>query len=297
MTLSEKMVRMEENTCPPPELNGGGPQPASVAPVAPKDRHEAVVRERMSLSDKIMSVATVVIALGTVVSAMAIYLQWREMVGGESDTSAIKTAAQQQVAAAKDFASTAVKIDAGIADAVTQLGEQAKHSGAAIGTTRDAVRLDERAWVVVKGTRGAPELNKVWQLETVFTNTGRTPSKDTRISCNIEAQPPGAPYKFNEVKPGAPVLMVPGQEDYCVLYPTVPPVINPDALDKIRNRKLVIALFGTVTYKDIFNKAHWYKFCRQMKPDGNNWENCDTGNGDDFGDGLPPRRSVARRNE
>jgi hypothetical protein len=101
-------------------------------------------REKMSTSDWIMSIATVVIALGTIVSAAAIGLQWREMVNGGADTAAIKVAAQKQADAAQHFADTAASINAGIGGAVEKLDAQSR----AAQETARIVISDNRPWIV-----------------------------------------------------------------------------------------------------------------------------------------------------
>jgi hypothetical protein len=62
----------------------------------------------MDFSDAVMLVLTAAIAFGTIVSAVAIFLQWREMVNGGADTTAIKIAAQQQATAAQQFATATI---------------------------------------------------------------------------------------------------------------------------------------------------------------------------------------------
>jgi hypothetical protein len=147
----------------------------------------------MAFSDAVMIGLTFFIALGTVVSAVAIGFQWWELHIGGKDTTRIADAAQKQACAAnrsadaaQQFADTAALISGGIGDAVKKLEAQAKNSAAAIKATQDAMRQDQRAWVVLRGVGGRPELDKPWTIQVVFTNTGKTPAKRVLTSCNIE---------------------------------------------------------------------------------------------------------------
>jgi hypothetical protein len=306
---TQKRQRVDEQKDAAPQQNQSAPEipppvPPSVDPPnsPPNPAYENAARpKKMNTSDKIMVWATCVIAAGTLVSAAAIYEQWREMVKGGADTGAlvgyaqrqaddadkIKLSADKQATAAQKFADTAGLINSGIGDAVKKLDAQANNSAASIKTTQEAIRLEQRAWVVVKGTQGVPELGKPWGIRVVFTNNGTTPARNTRISCNVEGEPRGTPFRFKKVPVGSSFLMTPNVEQWCVLFPTSPQLINQDALNKIANRDIVISIFGTVTYDDIFHQSHWYTFCREMETDAANWEECETG-GDATGDGKPP---------
>jgi gas vesicle protein len=79
---------------PPPAAPPPAPPPVDPPQVAQNAAAEGdQSREKMGTSDFIMSVATIVIAAGTIVSAAAIVLQWREMVGGGTQTDKIINAA------------------------------------------------------------------------------------------------------------------------------------------------------------------------------------------------------------
>jgi hypothetical protein len=119
--------------------------------------------EKISKSDRIMAAATVVIAVGTLVSAGAICFQWREMVKGGTDTSAlvgyaqrqaddadkIKLSADKQAVAAQGFADTAVLTNGGIGDAVKKLDAQAKATQSSARNAETALIVSERAYLAV----------------------------------------------------------------------------------------------------------------------------------------------------
>jgi hypothetical protein len=132
----ENQVAAEEQQTPSeaqppvaPPINPPPPQQTAPTAANPED----APTEKISKSDRIMIAATVVIAIGTLVSAGAICFQWYEMHTGGADTKAIADAAQKQVGAAnrsadasQKFADTAGFINGGIADAVKNLQKQAK---------------------------------------------------------------------------------------------------------------------------------------------------------------------------
>lgn len=125
----------------PPSANPPPPQQPATATTNPENP------EKMSKSDRIMAAATVVIAIGTLVSAGAICFQWREMVNGGADTTAIKVAAQKQADAAQQFADTADEINGNINDAVGKLNDQAN------ATKRVANEALVQAQIAVSGSR------------------------------------------------------------------------------------------------------------------------------------------------
>ena len=171
--------------------------------------------KKMSNSDKIMVWATCVIAAGTLVSAAAIAFQWREMVKGGADTSAlvgyaqrqaddadkIKSSADKQAAAAQRFADTAGLINSNVNDAVGKLDAQARatqRSANAAKSAADTAIAGLRPWIKIMDvqTRGEgtviPALsfqtNPVWpagtsqttfQLQISLKNVGHSPARLT----------------------------------------------------------------------------------------------------------------------
>ena len=138
--MEEKEATREPSEDAPAPAPPPVPPPVDPPPIAHGSTPEGdKKREKMSTSDLVMSIATIFIALGTIVSAVAIFLQWREMVNGGEDTTAIKVAAQKQSDAAQKFADTAVLINGNISDAVRKLDAQAKATQAATSASIDAL--------------------------------------------------------------------------------------------------------------------------------------------------------------
>ena len=108
----------------------------------------------------------------------------KALAGAAGDTA---TAAGDQVDAGNNFADSAEEINRGIVEAVDQLQAAAKNAKTSINATKEAMQLDQRAWVVMRGVGPAPELDKPWELHVLFTNTGKTPGKYLQLSCSAEA--------------------------------------------------------------------------------------------------------------
>ncbi len=139
----------------------------------------------IDFSDVVMLLLTTFIALGTIVSAAAIVLQWREMVNGEADTTAIKVAAQQQAKAADRFAVSAGNINTEIGNAVGKLNLQAAATKSIADqalkqaiTAREAFEAESRPYLdgmIEVDPKGAVSHFLSYPIELV--NTGRIPAE------------------------------------------------------------------------------------------------------------------------
>ena len=166
---------------PPP-----APPPADPPQPPPNPNPEQEDRpEKMSKSDKIMIWATCVIAAGTIVSAGAIVLQWREMVSGGTATDNLvnyakvqANAASDQAEAAQQFSDTSEDINGRMSEAVDQLNAAASSAKAGIEATQESMRQEQRAWAGMMQITGIPEAGKPFHATVIFQNTGRTPAID-----------------------------------------------------------------------------------------------------------------------
>ncbi len=177
----------------PPSVD---PRQTAPNPNPEEDKHDNKPKKSSTISDKVMVFATCVIAVGTLVSAAAIILQWREMVKGGADTSAlvgyaqrqadnadkIKESAYKQASASQQFADTAALINGGIGDAVKKLDVQAKATQKFAQIAKDSLYLEQRPWVGIQviPVQTNPNLiasdNTVSSVQIVAINTGRTPA-------------------------------------------------------------------------------------------------------------------------
>jgi hypothetical protein len=175
-------------------------------------------KDKLTKNDVVMIVLTGFIAFGTIVSAVAIGFQWHEMHEGGKDTTVIAEAAKKQVGAASSFATSAEGVNTEIGTAETDFAKMAKNSEKAIQATQDAMRSDQRAWVVVKGIEGTPQLGQPWEVHVVFANTGRTPAKKVKITCSLESEKGSNTFRFRKSPyDQQQTLIVPNQDPYCAL--------------------------------------------------------------------------------
>lgn len=164
--------------------------------------------------------------------------------------------------------------------------EVAQNAKDAIKNTQAQMRLDERAWVVLLGIGPAPQLNQPWNLDAVFTNTGKTPAKDVKWSCTSEFEKDQNSLKWSHAKFERPTLLAPNAKQMCIMHPLSIPKVTQATLDTLKDSKVGLFVYGSAVYKDIFNQRHWLTFCSEMNPDGSAWETCTEGN--DTGEGASP---------
>ena len=142
-------------------------------------------KERIKKSDKIMIAATLVIAVGTLVSAGAICFQWREMHTGGVDTTKIAQASEKSAQAARDFADTAARINGGIGDAVKKLQTQADQTMKLADISKSAQK-SQRAFIfstpVITELKRPDGSSGGVSVDVVWTNSGDTPTKDLIVS-------------------------------------------------------------------------------------------------------------------
>jgi hypothetical protein len=146
--------------------------------------------DKFTKNDKVMMWLTGVIALGTLVSAVAIFMQWREMVGGGKQTDQIieaaninACAARKSAQAAKDFADSTAKISVGIGDAVNKLNTQAQQTRELSQTSKDTLHISERAYLEV-GIGAFDISGKTLRLP--ITNSGHIPSGRGKMTVHEE---------------------------------------------------------------------------------------------------------------
>jgi ElaB/YqjD/DUF883 family membrane-anchored ribosome-binding protein len=172
------------------------------------DREDSL-KKPSTISDKIMVAATIVIALGTVVSAGAIYLQWREMVGGGTQTGQIATAAQgintdqgqlvsdnKQVLAdnrqalADILRENRVDLDNALRQNRAALKAQTDAANGELAAIQQQTEISQRPWLSVEVEPGS---DLIWQegnrvtmdLNLSIKNLGKSLAKDIQVKGEI----------------------------------------------------------------------------------------------------------------
>jgi hypothetical protein len=279
----------------PPEV----PQPVNrpnTQPATTDDEVQNVEREMTGFERATLRWAKVAVFLSAL-AALFVCLQWYEMHQGGIDTHALAEAtkdaagaASDQADAAQQFSDTAEDINGRMQDAVDQLQAAAENAKSSIRATQDAMRLDQRAWVILRGIEGDLKFNQPWLLSVYFTNTGRTPAKNVRLFCRAVPVVSETEVDFTWSASGTehPTLIAPNDANsFCGLTPLTIPTVTQEVLDIFSTRKKIEVVYGTVVYDDIFRKQHWLTFCRSMHPDGKEWDACASHN--DTGDGKPSK--------
>jgi hypothetical protein len=280
------------------------PQSVVAQPVTKQEEQRDIQRieDRVGRAERWMIGLTAVIAFFALCSVGVAFLQWRSSEAAGVDArrlaDAAKTqseaasdmsdAAWNQVEAADNFADTSDEVNRKIGDAVSQLKSAADNAKHGLDATQQAMRLDQRAWLVLKGIGPSPELDKPWSLKVIFDNPGKTPAKKVALTCGVQvaADEVGINWKhpptYHEV-----ILIAPNDPHYCTLQPMTVPKVTQAVLDDLSKPGVRLYVVGTAVYQDIFEKWHWLTFCRWMHPDGKEWDSCT--NGGDTGDGkIPP---------
>lgn len=181
-----------------------------------------------------------------------------------------------------------IKVTGANAQAVEAAQLATKVSATTLRATIDQFHLDQRAWVVVKDPVARIELDQPGEVSVSFTNTGKTPAKNLRLSCNHIIRLSEDVPVAKGIDLGPPGMLVPNGYAFCGpiqlrLLPSGTKV-TPPHLETVKRKEAFIFLYGSVTYEDVFSGHHWMTFCFVLNPDASSWHTCnghnDTGDGD-----------------
>lgn len=247
----------------------------------------------VAFTDAVMLLLTAFIALGTIVSAVAIAFQWSEMHKGGADTKAIADAAKTQACAARRFAKSAEGINTEIGIAEGDFAQMAQNSADSIQATQEAMRQDQRAWMGLDSVTGKPEGDKPFDIMLALKNTGRTPARSVVIYSTYDPVATGMPPEFKKI--GDPIkvgFVSPNAMHFFIIHPSQGKIVTKEQLPIFQTYSFYV--FGILTYEDIFRKKHWFTYCLSMEPDGSRYDYCPNHN--DVGDGDPPFALPKTRN-
>lgn len=244
-----------------------------------------------TLSDRVMAYFTGVVALCAA-------LQIRILVGGSSQTDHLITAANTSAQAADHtansalrFARSAERIDDGIVEAVKRLEAQAnaldqsrktseRESNKALQSSLEVSRLDQRAWMGVSTIVGPMTLGAEFSSTVISVNTGRTPALHVTMYVSSQAVPRGGRADFTKLIAVRASGVVPPSGGMSVT--THSPnglIISQPNIDVYRTGQITVAVFGKVTYSDVFGRPHWQTFCYNLEgKDLQTYDICDYGN-------------------
>jgi hypothetical protein len=156
-----------------------------------------------------------------------------------------------------------------------------------IADAKAAVELDQRAWIVVSRIEGTPVAGKTFRPIVVIKNIGKTNAYDVNIRARYFVVARGDklqyPTDYSPVQGTAKdVVMPPVAEatigEYLLAQDNKTPlVLTQPLIDDWTAGKFSIVLMGRVTYKDIFTRSHFLKYCSSYLPDGD-WMDCTSHN-------------------
>jgi len=136
---------------------------------------------------------------------------------------------------------------------------------------QEAMRLEQRAWVFVSETRVSElQAGKPLGIVVGLKNTGRTPAKNVQIASCIEVLPKGQLPEPNLEKTQSRGIIPPNG----TLFVTIgagrknAEGVTDRGLQGIMSGELVVWVYGTATYEDIFENRQATMFCYMLQPDG-----------------------------
>jgi hypothetical protein len=215
-----------------------------------------------SLSNKVITLATVVIAGAGVLTFGTAVLQWLEMRGAAKQTGRIIEADERLAGAMESSVAQAQKtLDASI----------------------KSFQLEQRAWVGVEGINGDIQPNKPYSVLVGFRNSGKTPAKQVSLRMQFNPVRQGQALKFTYSEPISSKGFVPpnGTFSSAELSPSGGDPVRESEIELIKTGKLRAYLYGVVTYEDIFNRSHWMRFCYFIGADAKSYKACNEYNDTD----------------
>jgi hypothetical protein len=218
-------------------------------------------REKAKLTDRVMSIATVFLALITAGLGIIALLQWR-------DSGKLTIAAQKAADAADKFKDSASGIMDTLGKLQGNIETMANSSKQSIQATQDAMRLEQRAWVAETGmAMDAPEVGKKISGYVVWSNSGKSFAKKVKPLCHFS-------FVQNEIT-NETILTAMASKGTTTGTPSIG-VLGPNAQSKTILENLQVTsdidkariagtwytyIWGEMTYNDIFEQSHTTVFC------------------------------------
>lgn len=140
-----------------------------------------------------------------------------------------------------------------------------------IHVAQQAMHLEQRAWVFVTETRASElQIGHPLSITIGFKNTGRTPARNVQVAACLEPLPKGQAPDPNLDKTQSRGV-IPPNGTISVTISTGrghAEGVTEQGLKAIASGELVIWIYGTITYDDIFSTRQATMFCYMLHPDG-----------------------------
>jgi hypothetical protein len=198
----------------------------------------------------------VVIAIATVVIAIATWKTWGETQQGSAQTNRI------------------IAADERIANAMESSVSQSQTS---LKATVDQMRSDQRAWVGVSRMDGTLKAGAGPSTDKVeYINSGRSPALNLHVAFQTDCEPKGIRPKilYTEATAKGHFVLVP-QQSGSIGMTIEKSVCSPKNTELMKARKARAYMLGTIWYNDVFGKVHFTDFCGQIEPGDTSLEFCD----------------------
>lgn len=218
--------------------------------------------------------------------------QLREMREARRQTDALIKRAIEQSSALKDSAEQTDRLIEQAIEQANHAAEQAKAANMAacaaktstesfiqvanvsvqnIQLAQQAMHLEQRAWVFVTETRASElQVGQPLSITIGFKNTGRTPARNVQIAAHLEPLPKGQVPDPQLDKTQSRGVIPPNGTIFVVISTGRKHAegVTEQGLKAITSGELVIWVYGTITYDDIFETRQATMFCYMLHPDG-----------------------------
>lgn len=140
--------------------------------------------------------------------------------------------------------------------------EQVEIAKQSLIETLAIARTEQRAWVGLTGiSRMVFDPGKRLKFGIKVKNTGRTPALNMRSWSTLQGYPAGEAFVFRppiDLSGQSVTVLQPG--DSFDLYTFSVDPLDTEVVDKIRDKKVVIHIYGRVEYRDVFGAPHFTEF-------------------------------------
>jgi hypothetical protein len=218
--------------------------------------------------------------------------QLKEMREARRQTDALIKRASEQSSALKDSAEQTDRLIEQAIEQANHAAEQARAANMAacaaktssesfaqvanssvqnIHLAQQAMHMEQRAWVFVTETRASElQIGQPLSITIGFKNTGRTPARNVQIAAHLEPLPQGQMPDPNLEKTQSRGVIPPNGTIFVVISTGRKHAegVTEQGLKAITTGELVIWVYGTITYDDIFETRQATMFCYMLHPDG-----------------------------